>query len=207
MAQERALRDLWPVYGIDADTAPLQLPEIFGRVAPCTLEIGFGNGEHLAARAAAAPERNFLGVEVHRPGVGHLLLAAQAAGLTNLKVICHDATEVLHEQIPAASLDEIEILFPDPWPKRRHHKRRIIQPAFVELLASRLITGGHLRLATDWESYAQQMLEVLGECEALENCAGHGAYAARASTRTPTRFERRGERLGHAVHDLHFRRR
>jgi tRNA (guanine-N7-)-methyltransferase len=207
VAQERALKDLWLTYGIDANTVPLQLPEIFGRVAPCTLEIGFGNGAHLAARAAAEPERDFIGVEVHRPGVGHLLLAAQAAGLANLKVICHDAIDVLREQIPLASLDEIEILFPDPWPKKRHHKRRLIQAAFIELVASRLVTGGRLHLATDWEPYALQMLEVLGQCEMLDNCSSSGAYADRPSTRTPTRFERRGERLGHTVRDLDFRRR
>lgn len=149
VAQERALKELWPVYGIDASQAPRQLADIFSRVAPCTVEIGFGNGAHLAMRAATEPERDFIGVEVHRPGVGHLLLAAQAAGLTNLKVICHDANEVLREQCLAASLDEIEILFPDPWPKKRHHKRRIIQAAFVELVASRLVTGGRLHLATD----------------------------------------------------------
>jgi tRNA (guanine-N7-)-methyltransferase len=206
-AQERALAELWPAYGIDYAPEPLRLEQVFGRRAPCTLEIGFGNGAHLAARAAAEPERNFLGVEVHRPGVGHLLLAARAAGLTNLRVICHDAVDVLREQIAPATLDEIEILFPDPWPKKRHHKRRLIQPRFVDLLADRLAGGGRVHLATDWEPYAEQMLEVLGRCAALVNCAPDGAYVERPPVRDATRFECRGQRLGHAVRDLEFRRR
>jgi len=205
-AQQRALIELWPAYGIDYSPQQLCLERAFGRTAPCTLEIGFGNGVHLAARAAAEPERNFLGVEVHRPGVGHLLLAADAAGVANLRVICHDAVDVLREQVPPATLDEIEILFPDPWPKKRHHKRRIIQGAFVELAASRLASGGRLHLATDWEPYAAHILEVLSQCMALSNCAADGTYVERAATRAPTRFERRGHRLGHMVRDIEFRR-
>jgi tRNA (guanine-N7-)-methyltransferase len=205
-AQERALAELWPAYGIDYSPQPLRLEQVFGRNAPCTLEIGFGNGAHLAARAAAEPERNFLGVEVHRPGVGHLLLAAAAAGITNLRVICHDAVDVLREQIPPAALNEIEILFPDPWPKKRHHKRRIIQGAFVELAASRLASGGRLHLATDWEPYAAHMLEVLRECTALANSSPDDTYVERPATRAATRFERRGQRLGHTVRDLEFHR-
>jgi tRNA (guanine-N7-)-methyltransferase len=206
-AQERALAELWPRFGLDYAARAVALAQLFGRVAPCTLEIGFGNGSHLVARAVAEPERNFLGVEVHRPGVGHLLLAAGAAQLANLRVVCHDAVDVVREQIEPASLDEIEILFPDPWPKKRHHKRRLIQDGFVALLASRLALGGRLHLATDWEPYALQMLEVLGRCPALENCAADGGYAERPATRAATRFERRGERLGHATRDLLFRRR
>jgi tRNA (guanine-N7-)-methyltransferase len=206
-AQQRALDALWPVYGIDYAPQPLALASAFGRAAPCTLEIGFGNGEHLLARAAAEPQRDFLGVEVHRPGVGHLLLGAHAAQLHNLRVIHHDAVEVLREQIAAAALDEIEILFPDPWPKKRHHKRRLIQDAFVALLASRLAAGGRLHLATDWLPYAEHMLEVLGRCLALENLGASDGYAMPPLARVATRFERRGLGLGHTVRDLLYRRR
>ncbi len=206
-AQQRALDVLWPAFGIDYAPQPLDLASVFGRDAPRTLEIGFGNGEHLLARAVAEPDRDFLGVEVHRPGIGHLLLAAGAAGVRNLRVIGHDAVEVLREQIAPASLDEIEILFPDPWPKKRHHKRRLIQDAFVELLASRLARGARLHLATDWEPYAAHMLEVLGRCPVLENRGAEDGYAQPPLARPATRFERRGLRLGHVVRDLLFRRR
>ena len=150
-AQQRALLDLWPRYGVPAGEAPLELATLFGRSAPCTLEIGFGNGDHLATRAAAEPQRNFLGVEVHRPGIGHLLRAASVASLANLRVIEQDAVEVLRLRIAPEALDEVQILFPDPWPKKRHHKRRLIQPDFAILVASRLRRGGRLHLATDWE--------------------------------------------------------
>jgi tRNA (guanine-N7-)-methyltransferase len=206
-AQERALNELWPAFGVDYSPQPLQLERVFGRTAPCTLEIGFGNGEHLTARAAATPDRDFLGIEVHRPGIGHLLLAASAAARTNVRVICHDAVEVLREQIPPAALDEIEILFPDPWPKKRHHKRRLVNDDFAELLASRLASGARLHLATDWEPYAAQMLDVLHRCSGFTNCAADDTYVARPALRVATRFERRGQRLGHAVRDLEFRRR
>src|SRR5579862_6000893 len=149
-AQQRALIELWPRFGVPFGPTVLDLGSLFTRAAPCTMEIGFGNGEHLAARARAEPDRNFLGVEVHRPGIGHLLRAAAAAELGNLRVIEHDAVEVLAEQVAPGALDEIQILFPDPWPKKRHHKRRLIQPGFALLAASRLRMGGRIRLATDW---------------------------------------------------------
>ncbi|MFO1401784.1 MAG: tRNA (guanosine(46)-N7)-methyltransferase TrmB [Steroidobacteraceae bacterium] len=206
-AQQRALEALWPAYGLDFAPRPLDLAATFGRLAPCTLEIGFGNGEHLLARAAAEPQRDFLGVEVHPPGVGHLLMGAGAAGLANLRVIQHDAVEVLREQIAPAALDEIEILFPDPWPKKRHHKRRLIQDDFAGLLASRLAAGGRLHLATDWEPYAAHMLEVLCRCPALENRGGDDGYAPAPRVRAATRFERRGLGRGHAVRDLVYQRR
>ncbi|HYB34004.1 MAG TPA: tRNA (guanosine(46)-N7)-methyltransferase TrmB [Steroidobacteraceae bacterium] len=205
-AQQRALAELWPRYGIEFSPRPLELSERFGRAAPCTLEIGFGNGENLLALASAHPERNFLGVEVHRPGVGRLLLGLESGSLQNVRVICHDAVEVLAQQIAPRSFDEILILFPDPWPKKRHHKRRLIQRPFVEALASRLAPGGTLRLATDWEPYAQEMLQTLTAVPALVNIAPGGAFVARPAERAPTRFERRGERLGHGVWDLAFRR-
>jgi len=205
-AQQRALATLWPKYGVDFAVQPLEPRALFGRAAPCTLEIGFGNGENLLALAAAHPERDFLGVEVHRPGIGRLLLGLEAHALGNVRVICHDAVEVLAQQIAPESLGEILILFPDPWPKKRHHKRRLIQTPFAETLASRLCRGGVLRLATDWEPYALQMLEVLSAIRGLENLAAGRAFSERAGERAPTRFERRGERLGHAVWDLNFRR-
>jgi tRNA (guanine-N7-)-methyltransferase len=205
-AQQRALDVHWPSYGIEFTREMLDLEQVFGRAAPRTLEIGFGNGEHLLERAGASPERDFLGIEVHRPGIGHLLLAADKAGLRNLRVIAHDAVEVLQCQIPPNCLDELELLFPDPWPKARHHKRRIIQPAFASLAASRLCIGGRLHLATDWEPYAQEMLVVLGGCTALRNSAEGGGFSGQVRERTATRFERRGERLGHRVRELLFTR-
>jgi tRNA (guanine-N7-)-methyltransferase len=206
-AQQRALAVLWPKYGVEFDPQPLDLDALFGRHAPCVVEIGFGNGENLEALAQAHPERDYLGIEVHRSGVGRLLNAIDGLGLTNVKVVCHDAVEVLQHQLPLQSLDELLILFPDPWHKKRHHKRRLIQPPFVELAASRLRTGGLLRLATDWEAYAAQMLEVLSACPSLENMSSTGGYIERPAERVVTRFERRGERLGHGVWDLAFRRR
>jgi tRNA (guanine-N7-)-methyltransferase len=186
---------------------PLSLDAVFGRTAPRTLEIGFGNGEHLASLAAAHPERDYFGIEVHRPGAGHLLMLASAGSLTNVRVSTHDAVEVLGEQLAAGSLDEVLILFPDPWHKKRHHKRRLIQAPFLELLASRLRPGGVLRLATDWEEYAQQMLEVLSAAGAwFANQSPDGDFMPRPEERAPTRFEKRGVRLGHGVWDLEYRR-
>lgn len=207
-AQRRALDELWPAYGIDfAPGRALDLDATFGRRAPRTLEIGFGNGDNLAALAAAHPERDFLGIEVHRPGVGRLLQRARDAQLANLRVIAHDAVEVLGQSIAPGALDEILILFPDPWHKSRHHKRRLVQPPFAALLASRLAPGGRLALATDWTPYAEWMLEALATEPTLENLAPDGRYVPRPAWRTETRFERRGERLGHEVHDLAYRRR
>jgi len=204
-AQERAWRELWPRFGLEAGDEPIDLPMVFGRDAPRTLEIGFGNGETLLALAAAHPERDFVGIEVHRPGVGHLMLRADQAGLTNLRVICRDAVEVLQHCIPEASVDEILLYFPDPWPKKRHHKRRIVQPGFVALVARRLKQGGTFRMATDWEHYAWQMLEVASACPTLRNESAEG-FGPRPESRPVTRFERRGQRLGHGVWDLAFRR-
>jgi tRNA (guanine-N7-)-methyltransferase len=203
-AQQRALATLWPRFGVEFNPGHIDLDRLFGRGALRTLEIGFGNGEHLFERALASPERDFLGVEVHRPGVGHLLLAAGKANLTNLRVIAHDAVDVLQQQIPPDSLDEVQLLFPDPWPKSRHHKRRLVQREFSELVATRLRPGGRFHLATDWEPYADEMLLVLGACGALRNAAQQGGFVERVMLRTATRFERRGERLGHRVRELLF---
>ena len=205
--QTRALEELWPRYGVEYSPAPLPLDALFGRSAPRTLEIGFGNGEHLASLAAAHPERDYFGIEVHRPGVGHLLMLAQTNNLANLRVSSHDAVEVLTHQVPASSLDELLLLFPDPWHKKRHHKRRLVQPPYVELVSSRLAPGGMFRLATDWEPYALQMLEVLTASHPLfTNVSPTGDWVPRPEERAPTRFEKRGARLGHGVWDLAFRR-
>jgi tRNA (guanine-N7-)-methyltransferase len=205
--QARALDELWPRYGVEYSPQELSLDALFGRRAQRTLEIGFGNGEHLAALAAAHPERDYLGVEVHRPGVGHLLMLAASRSLTNIRASDHDAVEVLREQIAPGALDEVLVLFPDPWHKKRHNKRRLIQPPFVELIATRLAAGGVLRLATDWEPYAQQMLEVLSAADMLfTNLSPTGDWMPRPEERTPTRFEKRGARLGHGVWDLAFER-
>jgi tRNA (guanine-N7-)-methyltransferase len=206
VAQERALHELWPAYGIEFEPVALDLDALFGRRAPRALEIGFGNGDHLAALATAHPQTDFIGVEVHRPGVGALLLGAQRLALGNLRVICHDAVEVLERQIAPGSLDELLLLFPDPWPKKRHHKRRIVNAPFVELVASRLRPGGVFRLATDWEPYAQEMLATLAASASFVNEAGASDYVERPAHRDATRFERRGTRLGHGIRDLAFRR-
>jgi tRNA (guanine-N7-)-methyltransferase len=205
-AQQRALAGLWPRFGIDYHGTAFDLDALFGRYAPRTLEIGFGNGETLVTLAAANPARDYLGVEVHAPGVGHCLLAAAAAGLGNLKLVQHDAVEVLEHAIAAGALDEVLIYFADPWPKKRHHKRRLIQPALVALLASRLRRGGRLRLATDWEPYAEWMLEVLDANPSFRNSATAGRYLEPPAERPVTKFERRGLGLGHVTRDLVFER-
>jgi tRNA (guanine-N7-)-methyltransferase len=205
-AQQRALESLWPKYGIPFQPAPLDFAAAFGRHAPVTLEIGFGNGDNLAAQAEAHPERNYLGVEVHRPGVGRLLLGLEERLLRNARVICHDAVEVLAHQVAPQTLDEVLILFPDPWPKKRHHKRRLVQAPFVELVADRLRVGGVLRFATDWQPYADAALEALSASPRLRNLSSDGTFVPRPLERNPTRFEKRGERLGHDVWDLAYHR-
>jgi len=204
--QQRALAELWPKYGVEFAQSTLDLSALFGRVAPRMLEIGFGAGEALLEFASAHPEIDCIGIEVHRPGVGRLLLGAEAAKLGNLRVICHDAVEVLQHQVAPASIALVHIFFPDPWPKKRHHKRRLIQPAFVELLATAIAPGGTLRLATDWEPYAQHMRAVIDASPAFANIAVASGFVARSAERVLTRFERRGQRLGHGVWDLEYRR-
>jgi tRNA (guanine-N7-)-methyltransferase len=205
--QQRALERLWPQFGLEYAATACDLAVLFGRVAPRVVEIGFGNGANLIHMASEHPHVDFLGIEVHRPGVGRVLLDIERLGLRNVRVSSHDAVEVVDQQLPAASLDEVLVLFPDPWHKKRHHKRRLLNAPFVALLASRLKPAGLLRAATDWEPYATAMLEVLGGCALLENSASDGGYVPRPESRQPTRFERRGERLGHGVWDLAFRRR
>jgi len=202
--QARALAEVGPRCLLSYQPARCDLDAAFGRAAPKVLEIGFGMGEGLAETAAAHPESDYLGVEVHTPGVGALLKQIGERGLANVRVIQHDAVEVLENMIAPASLAGVRIFFPDPWHKKRHHKRRLIQPPLVALLASRLASGGYLHLATDWQDYAEQMLAVLSAEPLLQNTVAD--YAPRPDTRPLTKFEQRGLRLGHGVWDLLFRR-
>jgi tRNA (guanine-N7-)-methyltransferase len=206
-AQERALTELWPSYGVDLSEDPLDLEAVFARRAPRCLEIGFGIGEVIGSLAETHPDIDYLGIEVHRPGVGRLLLRAAQVNARNIRVICHDAVEVLNHNIPDDSLDEILVFFPDPWHKKRHHKRRLIGPTFVASAAAKLRPGGVLRLATDWQGYAEQMLAVCNADPQLESLSGDRTYVARPEFRPPTRFERRGARLGHGVWDLAYSKR
>lgn len=204
-SQQRALDELLPRFAAPLDGL-LDLDALFGRQAPRTLEIGFGNGTSLAQMAASAPEQDFLGIEVHRPGVGHLLLEIERHALGNVRVICADAVEVLQRHIAPGSLDRVLLFFPDPWPKQRHRKRRILQPSFGALIHDRLKPGGVFHMATDWRQYAGQMLEVMEAAAGFRNTAGRGQFADRPDYRPETKFERRGVRLGHGVWDLVFMR-
>jgi tRNA (guanine-N7-)-methyltransferase len=203
-SQERALEELWPRYGIDYENSPLDLREIFGRDADRTLEIGFGNGDTLVLAATDNPDQDFIGVEVHKPGVGHCLIQANRADIDNLRVISHDAIEVLQNQIPDAALARINLLFPDPWPKKRHHKRRIIQPSFLTLVADKLQAGGALYIATDWEGYAEHIDEVLELSKDFELAERREHRGDSPLDRHTTKFETRGLRKGHRIWDWRF---
>jgi len=203
--QVRALAALGPRWLLPYRAAPLDLTQVFGRHAPCVVEIGFGMGQATAALAADAPGTDFIGIEVHAPGVGALLQRIDALGLANLRIVQHDAVAVLEHMIAPQSLAGVHVFFPDPWHKTKHHKRRLVQSEFVALLASRLQPGGHLHCATDWQPYAEQMLDVLTREPLLENSAD--GYAPRPEHRPLTKFEQRGLTLGHGVWDLVFRRR
>ena len=205
-AQRAAIRDNWSTFGLDSGEC-LDLNAVFGRRARRVLEIGFGNGETLVDLARRHPERDYLGIDVYEPGIGRLLAAAAQAELTNLRVLRGDASQLLRSSIAPASLETILLLFPDPWPKKRHHKRRLVQSGFVELLAGRLEPGGIVHLATDWQNYAEHMLAVLEAEPLLENAAGPGNFYDAADERPVTKFERRGTHLGHVIRDLRFRRR
>lgn len=203
-AQQRAHQTLLPRFGIAYAESQLEFDRLFDRAAPTILEIGFGMGETTAAIAAAHPHNNYLAIEVHTPGVGSLLKALDTQALTNVRIIQHDAVDVLHQMIAPQSLDGIHIFFPDPWPKKRHHKRRLIQPELAGLLAEKLKPGGYLHSATDWREYAEHMLSVFTATPALQNTAAD--YAPRPAYRPLTKFEARGLKLGHGVWDLVFRR-
>ncbi len=203
-SQQRALEELWPEFGVPFSGEPLQFDALFGRDAPVVLEIGFGNGDTLVQLAAEHPELDFLGIEVHEPGVGHCLLAARAAGVTNLRLVRHDAVEVLEAMIAPASLSRINLYFPDPWPKKRHHKRRLVQPAFLELVASRLSPDGTFNVATDWENYAEHIEAAIRESGRFE-CAEKRVHSGEQPLDRPvTKFERRGLRHGHRIRDWRF---
>lgn len=204
--QQRALEEHWPHWGLNYDDGVLDFEAVFGRGGPRVFEVGFGMGRSLLEMAQAAPETNFIGVEVHKPGVGRLLHAMDEQGVQNIRIYRHDAVEVLRDCIPDNSLDAVHIYFPDPWHKKRHHKRRLIQAPFAALVRNKLKPGGILHLATDWESYAEQMIAVLGAAEGFSNTSGEGRFASRPAHRPPTKFEQRGERLGHGVWDLVFSR-
>lgn len=204
--QEKALEEQWPIYGLTIEGGQLDYAEIFGREAPVVIEIGFGMGDSLLAMAKAAPEKNFIGIEVHGPGVGRLLSNIHKEGLTNLRIFQEDALEVLRLCIPDNSLRCLQLFFPDPWPKKKHHKRRMVQPAFAQLIRPKLAIGGYFHMATDWEAYAEHMMEVMTPAEGYRNHAGDGQYSPQPESRPDTKFQRRGEKLGHGVWDLVFER-
>jgi len=202
-AQHRFLDEMMPRVGVPFRPEPVDLAQVFGRKAPQIVEIGFGMGQATAQIAQARPDDDFVGIEVHAPGVGGLCKLIEEGGITNLRIVQHDAVEVLRDMIPEASLAGVHIYFPDPWPKKRHHKRRLVQGPFVKLIASRLAPGGYLHCATDWEEYAQQMLEVLSAEPLLANTAE--GFAPKPDYRPLTKFENRGIKLGHGVWDVIFR--
>ncbi|RXJ72284.1 tRNA (guanosine(46)-N7)-methyltransferase TrmB [Veronia nyctiphanis] len=204
--QDQAMQECWPTMGLDFEDKKLVWSDVFGNDNPVVLEIGFGMGASLVEMAKNAPEKNFVGIEVHSPGVGACLMAARDAGITNLRVMCHDAVEVFESMLPKASLATVQLFFPDPWHKKRHHKRRIVQPAFVEMLRDKLKIGGIFHMATDWENYAEHMVEVMDIAPGYQNTATDGPYIPRPEERPLTKFEQRGHRLGHGVWDMKYAR-
>ena len=206
-AQKQALDRLWPRYGIDSSSTLLDLEAVFGCIAPLTVEIGFGNGDALAELAQLTPQEHFIGIEVHPPGIGHLLRLLESRQLENVRVASGDAVGFIEERLADAAVAGFRVWFPDPWPKKRHHKRRLIQPGFVQLLVKKLQPGGVIHLATDWAPYAEHMLEVLSAESGLRNLSGSDDFCERPDWRPLTRFECRGERLGHETRDLLFEKR
>jgi len=204
--QQRALDEQWPEMGLEVAGGRIDLAQVFGRSGDTILEIGFGMGDSLIEMAKQAPEKNFIGIEVHKPGVGRLLSRAAEAGLTNIRVYAEDAIEVLDKCIPDASLAGLQLFFPDPWHKKRHHKRRIVQAGFAENVRKKLAVGGVFHMATDWENYAEHMMEVMSAAPGYNNVAGEGQYSPQPEWRPVTKFQKRGERLGHGVWDLMFER-
>jgi len=204
--QIRALEDLWPGYGIEPGTGELDFQDLFGNDHPVIMDIGFGDGESTVRMARANPAENILAVEVHRPGVGHLLLELEKHRLSNVRIACADAVEFLQNRVADASLDGARLYFPDPWPKKRHHKRRLVQAAFVAMLQRKIRPGGLLHIASDWTPYAQFMLELLEASAGFRNSAASGGFSPRPEWRALTKYELRGRRLGHNVYDLLFQR-
>lgn len=204
LSQQRALKTLAPLFKVAYNAEPLDFSRLFANEQPLILEIGFGMGQSLLAQAQANPTRNYVGIEVHQAGVGCLLAGIQLEQVTNLRLMDHDAVEILNHMIPDGSLSGIQIFFPDPWPKKRHHKRRLIQPGFIALLTRKLSDNGFIHCATDWQDYAEQMLEVLSQAPQLHNQAFDNTYIERPSDRPLTKFEQRGLALGHGIWDLKF---
>ncbi|VAW65957.1 tRNA (guanine(46)-N(7))-methyltransferase [hydrothermal vent metagenome] len=205
--QQQALESLWPTLGIDFTNKILDLKTLFGRAAETVVEIGFGNGDSLWQMAQARPDINYLGIEVHRPGAGHLLHLIETSGCSNIRVSTHDAVDVLQHQIADASIDRFQLFFPDPWHKRKHHKRRIVQDAFIEQIAKKLNPGGIFHMATDWEHYAMHMLNELNNSPLFANLSKDNRFVPRPDERPITKFEKRGQQLGHNVWDLLFQKR
>ncbi|GAB2789355.1 tRNA (guanosine(46)-N7)-methyltransferase TrmB [Halomonas shantousis] len=206
VAQNRGLEEVWPRLGLTLEQGMQDLDALFGRHAPRVVEVGFGMGQSLIEQAEQHPDTDFIGIEVHAPGVGKLLDEADKRGLTNLRVYREDALEVLRRCLPEACLDTLQLFFPDPWPKKKHHKRRIVQPAFIELVRTRLKIGGLFHMATDWEPYAEQMAELMDQAPGYRNTATDGIFVPRPDFRPLTKFEVRGEKLGHGVWDLIYTR-
>mgnify|MGYP001163282579 FL=1 len=205
--QENAMKECWPTMGIDYQQKLLDWKEVFGNDNPVVLEIGFGMGASLVEMANNAPEKNFIGIEVHSPGVGACLASARDAGVTNLRVMCHDAVEVFEHMIPDNSLSTLQLFFPDPWHKARHHKRRIVKAEFAEMVRQKLkLDSGIFHMATDWENYAEHMIDVMVQAPGYKNIAAEGDYIPRPDERPLTKFEARGHRLGHGVWDIKFKR-
>jgi len=205
--QKQAMEDLWPKYGFSSNIPGDDTPDdtkLFGRQAPLVLEIGFGDGEALVDAALNDPQRNYIGAEVYTPGVGHCLMRIEQEQLENVRLVQEDAVELLKQKFADHSLDEIRLFFPDPWPKKKHHKRRIVSPDFALLISRKLVPGGRLHFATDWAPYAEWTMEILEACPTLENIAGQGIYLKRPDNRLETKFEQRGERLGQYSQDLIF---
>ncbi|WP_036551111.1 tRNA (guanosine(46)-N7)-methyltransferase TrmB [Neptunomonas japonica] len=202
--QEKALEEVWPVMGLEIKDGPVDFNEVFGREAPVVLEIGFGMGDSLLEMASREPHKNFVGIEVHSPGVGRLLSNANEEGLTNIRVYAEDAVEVFKQCVPDNSLDTLQLFFPDPWHKKRHHKRRIVQSDFAQSIRKKLKVGGYFHMATDWENYAEHMMEVMSAAQGYQNKMGDGQYSPQPDWRPVTKFQRRGERLGHGIWDLMF---
>ena len=202
--QQKALETQWPQFGLSVEDGLLDFQQVFGREAPTVVEIGFGMGSSLAEMAEAHPHQNYIGIEVHRPGVGALLKLIEQKGLTNIRVFNHDAIEVLEKCIPQNALSAVYLFFPDPWHKKRHHKRRIVQPAFAQTIHAHLQPGGQFHMATDWENYAEHMMAVMSDAPNFRNLSGPGQFTPRPDYRPLTKFEARGQRLGHGVWDLIF---